>query len=634
MLGERPVLRSQVFAARFGLLTNVNPAHQYSTNSAGVRVQLTSLNERTSGGGTMSEAWKQWQGQIVDAKFPLRQYLGGSEHSAVFLTERGEPSQKAAIKFIQVEETETELQLSHWKRALQLSHPHVLRVFDCGRCRLGDFDLIYVVMEFAGENLAQFLPQRPLTPAEARDVLAPALVALAYLHSQGLVHGHVQPSNILAIEDVLKLSSDGISLVSEIPPEGAPTAILSTPYAAPEAAAGNISPSADIWSLGMTLVETLTQRLPVVDTNASPSIQPQDPQLPDTLPALFLDIARHCLKRDPQQRWTVVEIGARLNPSAPVAVAPVAKPAAAATSASVVNAGQPAHTLAQAQEQSTMAVPRSEPIYQPATPARPPLHVQSGAIRDPLSRPRYDLSLPRLKRPPLMPMPKSNYLVLGILVALGLAALLVVPRMLSHRGATGQAASIEPKEPPAAKPPQLLTHEKNQAKSQQKVSSTAAAPIAQRPSTPPQAARDKQTASALSASPNKAIPAPATASLRSEPAPPPAASNVAAKSSPGAAPGEVLSQVLPEPSQKAQATIRGKVRVGVKVHVDTAGNVTGAEFASPGPSKYFADLALQAARRWDFAPAKIDGHAVASDWLIVFHFTPAGSKAFPSQATP
>ena len=45
--------------------------------------------------------WKTWEGRIVDGKFPLRHWLGGSEHSAVFLTERpGPPSSKAAIKLI------------------------------------------------------------------------------------------------------------------------------------------------------------------------------------------------------------------------------------------------------------------------------------------------------------------------------------------------------------------------------------------------------------------------------------------------------------------------------------------------------------------------------------------------------
>src|SRR5467141_3019185 len=203
----------------------------------------------------MSESWKQWEGQVVDGKFPLSRYLGGSEHSAVFLTERGAPPQKAAIKFIQVDEPDAELQLFRWKHAATLSHPHLLRLFESGRCRLGDFDLLYVLMEYAEENLSQFLSQRPLTPAEARDVLTPALQALAFLHGEGLVHGHVRPSNILAIEDQLKLSSDGISSLAEHAepshppaPDPQPSASASglrhpSPYDAPEIAKGIISPA-------------------------------------------------------------------------------------------------------------------------------------------------------------------------------------------------------------------------------------------------------------------------------------------------------------------------------------------------------------------------------------------------------
>ena len=47
----------------------------------------------------MAGDWKDWEDQLVDGKFCLRQYLGGYEHSAVFLTDYGEPEpQKAAIK--------------------------------------------------------------------------------------------------------------------------------------------------------------------------------------------------------------------------------------------------------------------------------------------------------------------------------------------------------------------------------------------------------------------------------------------------------------------------------------------------------------------------------------------------------
>jgi len=594
----------------------------------------------------MSEAWKQWQGQVVDGKFPLRQYLGGSEYSAVFLTERGEPTQKAAIKFIQVDEAEAELQLSRWKRAAQLSHPHLLRVFDSGRCRLGDFDLLYAVMEYVEENLAQFLPQRPLTPAEARDVLTPALDALAYLHAEGLVHGHVRPSNIMAIDDCLKLSSDAISSIAEHSESseastesgrgGVPTGLRNqTPYDAPEAADGNISPAADIWSLGMTLVEMLTQRLPVVEADTLPSVRPQDPQLPDTLPALFLDIAQHCLQRDPQRRWTVVEISARLKPTTPAPA--VAAPERTAPSAAAPAAAAVKRALAQAEPVSqSLAASRSETGYQPAAAARPPLHAQTVATRDSFSKPRYDLAPPHLKRPPLMP--KSNYVVLGILAAVALAAILVGPRILNHRTSTEKTSSTEPKETSASKPLQPPTRAKEQAKAAQKPAAPSSAQSAQAPQRPgqvaslPTPAHDKQTGVSQPASPTKIAATPAAA--RSEAARVATSSGTAVKSSSGAAPGEVLAQVLPEPSQKAQATIRGKVRVRVKVHVDAAGGVSGAEFDSPGPSKYFADLALQAARRWDFAPAKVDGHAVPSEWLIVFHFTPSGPKVFPTQSNP
>jgi TonB family protein len=98
--------------------------------------------------------------------------------------------------------------------------------------------------------------------------------------------------------------------------------------------------------------------------------------------------------------------------------------------------------------------------------------------------------------------------------------------------------------------------------------------------------------------------------------------------------GEVLDQIMPNVSTRARATIRGTVRVTVKLHVDPAGNVASAELFSRGPSKYFADQALQAAHRWDFAPAKVDGHAVASAWLVRFEFTPSLTKAHPIQSTP
>jgi len=91
---------------------------------------------------------------------------------------------------------------------------------------------------------------------------------------------------------------------------------------------------------------------------------------------------------------------------------------------------------------------------------------------------------------------------------------------------------------------------------------------------------------------------------------------------------------LPDVSEKALSTIRGTVRVGVRLHVDAAGNVSGAEIADAGPSPFFADLALKAASKWEFTSPDGGGRSVPSEWLVRFEFSSSGVKAFPSQTTP
>jgi TonB family protein len=98
--------------------------------------------------------------------------------------------------------------------------------------------------------------------------------------------------------------------------------------------------------------------------------------------------------------------------------------------------------------------------------------------------------------------------------------------------------------------------------------------------------------------------------------------------------GKVVRQVLPNASQTARNTIRGTVRVSVKVHVDESGSVTEATFDSRGPSQYFADRVLDAAQLWKFAPAKISGRNVPSDWVIRFEIDPAIINVFPAETAP
>lgn len=259
----------------------------------------------------MSSASNQdWEGRFVDGQFPLLQWLGSSERAEVFLTEvPGSPAQKAAVKLIPADEEEAEACLRDWAVTTKLSHPSLLRVFQTGQCRINARSMVYVVTEYADEVLAQILPERPLTPAEVKEMLGPILDALSYLHERGFVHGHLRPSNILVVNDQLKLSTDSILVAGElVPPLAVPEIPTREIYAAPEIAAGPVTPAADLWSLGVLIVEALTQHPPAWDRSRQ-----KEPVLPKSLPQPFAGIARECLQITPERRCTLSDVKARLN---------------------------------------------------------------------------------------------------------------------------------------------------------------------------------------------------------------------------------------------------------------------------------------------------------------------------------
>ena len=98
--------------------------------------------------------------------------------------------------------------------------------------------------------------------------------------------------------------------------------------------------------------------------------------------------------------------------------------------------------------------------------------------------------------------------------------------------------------------------------------------------------------------------------------------------------GAVAERVLPDVPQNARNTIKGNVRVGVRVSVSPAGKVWAATLDSPGPSRYFANLALQAARGWKFQAPQIDRNSVASEWILRFQFGRTETQVIPVQVAP
>lgn len=263
------------------------------------------------------EEWKSWEGRVVEI-FPLKQWLGASDHSAVFLTEIPGASQRAAIKIMEAQTgPDAEQQTSRLRAAAKLSHPNLIRIFQAGQSTIDDTNVVYVVMECADDDLSQILPTRPLENTEVSALLPPLLGALSYLHGNGLVHGRVKPSNVLAVGDRLKLSSDQIASVAD---ENSHHRRRDA-YDAPETAAGIVSPAGDIWSLGATLVAALTQNVSFGEDSQ------RDPGLPATLSEPYRTVARECLHLDPKKRWSLREIEAELKPETRSVPAPPPPPA-------------------------------------------------------------------------------------------------------------------------------------------------------------------------------------------------------------------------------------------------------------------------------------------------------------------
>lgn len=235
------------------------------------------------------DVWTRWEGQVVKGRFPLRRFLGGSGQSAVFLSEfEGGKSSNVAIKLVPAVASRAEAQLAHWRTAAALTHPHLVRLFDMGRCQLEGREFLFVVMEYGEQTLSQFLAQRALSAGEVRALLLPTLDALAFLHSNQLVHAQLKPSNLLIVEEQLKLSSDVVRPVGH----------------------RGLATADDIWSLGATLVEACTQR-------TVPEQHDEVNALLANVPAQFGNTVRRCLNPTPGSRPTAAELQAQFETAPP-----------------------------------------------------------------------------------------------------------------------------------------------------------------------------------------------------------------------------------------------------------------------------------------------------------------------------
>jgi serine/threonine-protein kinase len=211
-----------------------------------------------------------------------------------------------------------------------LDHPHIVRTLQVGQT---DADgITYIAMELVeGISLGELLDlYRQLSPEDSCRILEPVSRALAYAHSQHVIHRDVKPSNILlrrvapgtpnslqiALLDypVVPLLTDfGIALAADSPELTAAGRTIGTPtYMAPEQCSGSraIDGRADIYALGTVLFRCLVGRPPFIGSTTQVlhahvyealAIPEQSMR---ALPPLVVEILQRTLAKDPDDRYS------------------------------------------------------------------------------------------------------------------------------------------------------------------------------------------------------------------------------------------------------------------------------------------------------------------------------------------
>jgi DNA-binding beta-propeller fold protein YncE len=178
--------------------------------------------------------------------------------------------------------------------AARLDHPAVVPVYDA---REEDGELIVAMRLVEGGDLRRLIRrQGPLPPARAIMLLGQVADALDAAHEAGIVHRDVKPHNILVEGDRAYLSDFGLAKAIEGTGDGSSASVVGTvEYMAPEQWRGErVGPSADVYSLGCVLYETLTGIAPFARKEAD-----TEPEVPKGIDAVI----ERAVAKDPDDRY-------------------------------------------------------------------------------------------------------------------------------------------------------------------------------------------------------------------------------------------------------------------------------------------------------------------------------------------
>src|SRR3954468_13308655 len=221
------------------------------------------------------------EGMVIREKYQIVRKIGEGRMATVYQAKHLTFNETRALKVLQNRLAQDEAFVNRFKSEAvtrKLQHENVVRVEDFD---FAEDDSPFLVMEYVeGKSLRSVMVDGPMPPARAAGIARQIALALSAAHKLGITHRDIKPENILLVQqtdgrELVKVLEFGLAKVREqstdLLPQYATTTktaiVVGTPqYISPEQAMGkkgdDIDARADIYSLGITLYEMLTGKLP------------------------------------------------------------------------------------------------------------------------------------------------------------------------------------------------------------------------------------------------------------------------------------------------------------------------------------------------------------------------------------
>ncbi|MCI8948780.1 MAG: Stk1 family PASTA domain-containing Ser/Thr kinase [Lachnospiraceae bacterium] len=256
-------------------------------------------------------------GMYLQERYEIMEQIGTGGMADVYKATCHTLNRLVAIKVLKEEFSRNEEFVNRFKMeaqaAARLSHPNIVNVFDV----VDDGDIHYIVMELIeGITLKSYIAKKGfLEVKETIGIAIQMAQGMAAAHQQNIIHRDIKPQNIIISKDgKVKVADFGIARAACTNSQES-DAIGSVHYISPEQATGDsVDARSDIYSLGITMFEMITGRLPFDGENTvmvamahlkAPIASPKEsnPDIPESLEEIILT----CTEKKPENRYDTAE---------------------------------------------------------------------------------------------------------------------------------------------------------------------------------------------------------------------------------------------------------------------------------------------------------------------------------------